>query len=234
LSPLDLLTFIQPLTLIQAFGLLGIVAIVFAESGLFFGFFLPGDSLLFTAGFLASQGFFDAWGGIWTLSFLCGLSAILGDSVGYAFGKRVGPRLFNREDSRWFHKKHLERAHAFYERHGGKAIVLARFMPVVRTFAPIVAGMGSMHYPRFLAYNVLGGLLWGVGLTWAGYSLTGALESIGVKDVDKLLLPIVALIIILSVAPGAIHVWHESRGQRTARLGARLVGKGEELGGSNS
>jgi membrane-associated protein len=228
---------LDPPTLIKAAGaagLLAVVAMVFAESGLFFGFFLPGDSLLFTAGFLASQGFFDTWGGIWTLSVLCGLAAILGDSVGYAFGKRVGPRLFNREDSRWFHKQHLRRAHDFYERHGGKAIVLARFMPLIRTFAPIVAGMGAMHYPRFLAYNALGGLLWGMGLTWAGYSLTGALESVGVKDVDKLLLPIVAVIILLSVAPGVIHLWRESRGQVTARARARLAGKGEGLGGSNS
>src|SRR5919199_1372896 len=149
--------------IIIAFGYLGVWAIIFAESGLFFGFFLPGDSLLFTAGFLASQGVFDAWGGIWTLSLLCGVAAILGDSTGYAFGKRVGPRLFNRDDSRWFHKRHLRRAHDFYERHGGKAIVLARFMPFVRTFAPIVAGMGAMNYPRFLFFNVVGGVVWAFG-----------------------------------------------------------------------
>lgn len=197
--PVDLKTFIE------AVGLIGVAAIVFAESGLFFGFFLPGDSLLFTAGFLASQGFFN----IWVLSLLCTVMAIAGDSVGYAFGHRVGPALFRREDSRFFKKKHLERAHAFYEQHGGKAIVLARFMPFVRTFAPIVAGMAEMTYPRFLTYNVVGGILWGMGVTWAGYFL-GSL----IPDVDKYLLPIIAAIVVASVAPSALHVWRETRGPK--------------------
>lgn len=200
-------------TLIKAVGLIGIAAIVFAESGLFFGFFLPGDSLLFTAGFLASQGFLD----IALLSVVCVVAAILGDSVGYTFGRRLGPRLFNRDDSVWFQRKHLERAHAFYEKHGGKAIVLARFMPVVRTFAPIVAGAGFMHYPKFLAYNVLGGILWGAGVTWAGYFLGNA-----IPDIDKYLLPIIALIIVVSIAPSAIHVWRESGTEITAWVRGRL------------
>jgi membrane-associated protein len=192
--PVDLRAFIE------AVGYVGVTLIVFAESGLFFGFFLPGDSLLFTAGFLASVGFFN----IWVLSFLCGAAAILGDSVGYWFGARVGPRLFNREDSVWFHKQHLVRAHEFYERHGGKAIILARFLPFVRTFAPIVAGMGSMSYPKFLTYNVVGGLVWGVGVTWAGYFLGSV-----IPDVDRYLLPIIAVIILASVAPTAIHLWRD-------------------------
>lgn len=200
-------------TAIKAIGLVGVGAIVFAESGLLIGFFLPGDSLLFTAGFLASQGFLD----IWLLTVVVTVCAIVGDQVGYVFGKRVGPRLFNREDSIWFHRKHLERAHAFYEKHGGKAIVLARFMPIVRTFAPIVAGMGSMDYGRFVFYNVLGGLLWGVGVTWAGYFL-GSL----IPDVDKYLLPIIALIVIASVAPSVIHVWRESGDEITAWVRGRL------------
>jgi membrane-associated protein len=187
--------------LIEMAGLLGVTLIVFAESGLFFGFFLPGDSLLFTAGFLASQGYFS----IWTLSVLCASAAIVGDNVGYAFGKRVGPRLFNREDSAWFNKQNLERAHAFYERHGGKTIVLARFLPVVRTFAPIVAGMAAMSYRNFLAYNVLGGVLWGAGLTWAGYFLGSV-----IPEIEEYVLPIIVLIVITSVAPSAIHVWRES------------------------
>lgn len=203
---------LDPRHLIEAGGLFLVLAIVFAESGLFFGFFLPGDSLLFTAGFLASQRipgqdllFFQSTGGIWTLSVLVTIFAILGDSVGYAFGKRVGPRLFAREDSIWFHRRHLEKAHAFYEKHGGKAIVLARFMPIVRTFAPIVAGMADMRYSRFLAFNIIGGIVWGMGLTWAGYFL-GSL----VPDVDKYLLPIIAVIVIASVLPSAIHVWRDS------------------------
>lgn len=202
---------------IKTVGLIGVAAIVFAESGLFFGFFLPGDSLLFTAGFLASQGFLN----IWLLSLFCGIAAILGDSVGYSFGRRVGPRLFTREDSTFFQKKHLERAHAFYERHGGKAIILARFMPIVRTFAPIVAGAAAMSYPRFLTYNVVGGLLWGVGVTWAGYFL-GSL----VPDVDKYLLPIIALIIVASIAPSVIHVWRESGDEIMAWVRGRVRGPG--------
>lgn len=209
-------------TVIKTIGLLGVVAIVFAESGLLIGFFLPGDSLLFTAGFLASQGFLD----IWVLSIACAVAAIAGDSVGYAFGKSVGPRLFKREDSVLFHRKNLERAHAFYEKHGGKAIVLARFMPIVRTFAPIVAGIGTMSYRKFLAYNVAGGLLWAFGMTWAGYALTGALNSVGVKDVDRLVLPIVAVIVILSVLPSAWHVWRENGDEIAEWVRKKKRGKG--------
>src|SRR3954465_13768424 len=141
---------------IIAVGYLGVLAIVFAESGLLIGFFLPGDSLLFTAGFLASSlNIFD----IRALAVGCFIAAVVGDSVGYAFGHRVGRPLFNREDSLWFHKKHLERAQAFYEKHGGKTIVLARFLPVVRTFAPIVACLGAMPYPRFLVLSLFRGAL---------------------------------------------------------------------------
>src|SRR5579885_1649890 len=178
-------------------GYLGVFAIVFAESGLFFGFFLPGDSLLFTAGFLASQDVFN----LLVLALGCFLAAVAGDSVGYAFGHRVGRPLFNREDSLFFHRKHLLRAQAFYEKHGGKAIVLARFMPVVRTFAPIVAGVGMMPYRRFVAFNVIGGALWALGLTTAGYFF-GSL----IPDPDRYLLPVIGLIILISVAPTIVHV----------------------------
>ncbi len=185
------------ISLIKSVGLLGVFAIVFAESGLLIGFFLPGDSLLFTAGFLASQGFLNIW--VLALgSFVC---AVAGDSAGYAFGRRVGRRLFNRSDSLLFHKDHLLKAEKFYEKHGGKAIVLARFMPIVRTFAPIVAGIGTMHYSRFVFFNILGGFLWAVGLSCAGYFL-GSL----IPNVDRYLLPIVAVIIILSILPSAVHV----------------------------
>lgn len=189
-------------TLIQTVGYLGVFAIVFAESGLLIGLFLPGDSLLFTAGFLASQGFFD----ITILVVGCFLSAVAGDSVGYAFGRRVGRQLFRREDSFWFHKRHVLRAEEFYQRHGGKAIVLARFVPVVRTFAPVVAGIGLMEYWRFLMFNVLGGLFWAVGITLSGYFL-GSI----IPDVDRYLLPIVGAIIVVSVLPTVVHGFHEYR-----------------------
>lgn len=184
-------------TLLPTLGYAGIFAIIFAESGLLIGFFLPGDSLLFTAGFLASQGIFD----VRLLAVGCFISAVVGDSVGYAFGHKVGRRLFHKEDSVFFHKKHLMKAENFYEKHGRKTIVLARFMPVVRTFAPIVAGIGSMEYRTFLIFNIIGGLLWGVGLTVAGY-LLGNL----IPDVDRYLLPIIALIVIFSVLPQTIHI----------------------------
>lgn len=207
------------LGLIETVGLIGVAFIVFAESGLLVGFFLPGDSLLFTAGFLASQGFFQVGPvpGIWALSLLAGAGAVVGDSVGYTYGRWMGPRLFNREDSAWFHRKHLERAHAFYEEHGGKAIVLARFLPIVRTFAPVVAGMAEMNYSRFVAFNVVGGVLWGMGVPWAGFFL-GSI----IPDVDKFLLPIVAVIIAASIAPSAIHIWRDSGDEIVAWLRGRL------------
>jgi membrane-associated protein len=189
--------------LIKTIGLLGVVAIVFAESGLLIGFFLPGDSLLFTAGFLASQGFLN----FPLLLILSFIAAVVGDSVGYTFGKRVGRKLFQKEDSLFFHKKYLEQAEAFYEKHGGKTIVIARFMPIVRTFAPIVAGMGAMNYSRFIIYNLIGGALWAIGVTTGGYILG---NSIPAEDIDKYLLPILAAIIILSVAPSVIHVLRDA------------------------
>lgn len=195
-------------TLIRAIGLLGVWAMVYTESGLLVGLFLPGDSLLFTAGFLASQGYLD----IALLSAGSFVAAVLGDSTGYAFGYRVGRRLFQREDSFLFHKEHLVRAERFYQRHGKKTIILARFIPIVRTFAPVVAGMGRMEYRSFLVYNIIGGALWAIGIPVAGY-LLGSL----VPDIDTYLLPVVAVIIVASVAPGIIHIVRELRGQqRTA------------------
>lgn len=192
--------------IVQTVGLLGVFAIVFTESGLLIGFFLPGDSLLFTAGFLASQGFFD----IWILTIGCFLAAVLGDSTGYYIGHKFGRRLFHKEDSVLFHKDHLIKAERFYEKHGGKTIILARFLPVVRTFAPIVAGIGKMNYATFLFYNVIGGFLWAVCITVAGYFL-GSL----IPDVDKYLLPIIGVIVILSVAPTLYHLLKDKE-QRTA------------------
>jgi len=185
------------IALIKAAGYLGLFAIIFAESGLFVGFFLPGDSLLFTAGFLASQGFLN----IWALAPLMFLAAILGDNFGYAFGKKVGPTIFNREDSLIFHKGHVERARVFYEKHGAKTLVLARFLPVIRTFAPILAGVGKMHYRTFFFYNVIGAILWALGLTWLGYFLGATIPG-----VDKYLIPIILAIIVLSGLPTLIHI----------------------------
>ncbi|MDP3685273.1 MAG: VTT domain-containing protein [bacterium] len=201
--------------ILELVGYAGVFAIVFAESGLLLGFFLPGDSLLFTAGFLASQEVFR----IVPLILLCFVAAVSGDSVGYAFGHRIGRKIFTKQDSLLFHREHLHRAERFYAKHGGKTLVLARFLPVIRTFVPILAGVGAMRYARFLAYNILGGFLWAVGLTLLGYFL-GSL----VPDIDRYLLPIVLGIIILSILPTAFHVLrHREDRQRIARGLLRFV-----------
>jgi membrane-associated protein len=184
-------------TMIKAIGYAGVAGIIFAESGLFIGFFLPGDSLLFTAGFLASQGFLD----ITILIITTFIAAVLGDNVGYAFGKKVGPKIFAREDSIFFHKNHIERSQKFYERHGRKTIIIARFVPIVRTFAPILAGVGKMNYRTFVAFNIIGGALWTVGLSLLGYILGNVIPNI-----DHYLLPIIALIIFISLLPNLIHL----------------------------
>ncbi len=186
--------------LIRTVGLVGLFIIVFAETGLFLGFFFPGDSLLFVAGLLAAQGLFP-------LPVLIGvllIAAITGNMTGYWFGKKVGPKLFERDDSLLFRKAHVRKAQLFYEKHGAKTIMLARFVPIVRTFAPIVAGIAEMNYRGFLVYNVLGAVLWTVGLTVGGY-LFGSL----ITDVDRYLLPVVLGIIVLSFLPAIWHVWKE-------------------------
>jgi len=184
--------------LIRSAGYIGIFTIIFAESGLLIGFFLPGDSLLFTAGILASQGLFD----ITILTTGVFIAAILGDNVGYAFGKRVGPRLFKRPDSLLFHQKNIERAQAFFEKHGGKTLILARFTPVVRTFAPILAGVGKMEYKRFFFYNVIGAVIWAIGVTLLGYFLGQV-----IPDIEKYVVPVAILIIIASIVPSVWHLW---------------------------
>ena len=185
--------------LIKTWGYLGLFFVVFAESGLFFGFFFPGDSLLFTAGFLASRGFLN----IWILVPLMVVAAISGDSTGYFIGNKFGDWLMKKRDSLFFKRRYLLEAQQFYEKHGGKTIMLARFVPAVRTFAPIVAGMAKMEYRKFISYNVWGGLVWGVGMTCLGFFL-GSI----IPNVDKYLLPIVGAIIVLSVLPGAVHLWN--------------------------
>jgi membrane-associated protein len=191
--------------LIKAVGYFGIFGIVFAESGLFIGFLLPGDSLLFMAGFLASQGFMN----IYYLIFLVFIAAVLGDNVGYAFGKKVGPMIFKKEDSLLFHKDNLEKAKVFYEKYGGKAIILARFMPGIRTFAPILAGVGKMYYAKFFIFNIIGAILWGIGLPVCGYWLGNA-----IPDIDKYIIPIVLLIILLSISPMIISLLKDASSRK--------------------
>lgn len=178
--------------MIKVIGYLGLFVIIFAESGLFFGFFLPGGSLLFTAGLLASQGLFN----IYWLIVVVGLAAILGDSTGYWFGSKVGNKIFTKEDSLFFNKKYLEKTKAFYDKYGSMTVAIGRFVPIVRTFAPILAGVGEMKYKKFLIFNVVGALLWAVGLALLGFFLGGA-----VPGIDKYITQIVILIIILSVLP---------------------------------
>lgn len=185
---------------VEAAGYLGIFLIVFAESGLFFGFFLPGDTLLFMAGFLASQNIFS----LPILLIGIFVFAVLGDGVGYAFGKKWGRRLFDKKDSRFFKQKYLLETEEFYKKHGAKTIILARFMPIIRTFAPIVAGIALMQYSKFLRYNLIGGFLWAVGITLLGYFL-GSL----IPDIDKYLLPIVVLILVFSCLPGFLHYFRK-------------------------
>ncbi len=185
------------IALIKTVGYLGLFGIIFAESGLFFGFFLPGDSLLFTAGFLASQDYLN----IAILLPLLMVAAVLGDNVGYAFGRKIGPAIFSKEDSLIFNKGNVVRAQKFFEKHGRKTIILARFIPAVRTFVPILAGVGQMQYHVFFGFNVLGGLLWAGGITSLGYFLGAT-----VPNVDRYLLPIIAAIVILSLLPTVIHV----------------------------
>ncbi|MEK6665348.1 MAG: VTT domain-containing protein [candidate division NC10 bacterium] len=178
--------------LIRWGGYAVLVAIVFTETGLLVGFFLPGDSLLITAGLVAGTGGLN----IWWLNVLLIAAAIVGDSVGYAIGFRAGPRLFTREDSLLFHRRHLIRTREFYERYGGKTIVLARFIPIIRTFAPVVAGVGQMAYRRFLFFNVFGGIGWVASLTWAGYLLGQT-----VPNITQHVHVIVAIVVVLSVLP---------------------------------
>jgi membrane-associated protein len=188
--------------LIRWGGYVLLFAIVFTETGLLIGFFLPGDSLLITAGVVAAAGGLN----IWWLNALLAVAAITGDSVGYAIGARLGPRLFARPKSTLFNPRHIERTRAFYARHGPKTIVIARFVPIIRTFAPVVAGVGEMEYHRFLFYNVAGGVGWVTSLTWAGYLLGRAIPNIG--DYVHI---VVIVVIVLSIIPIGIEILRERR-----------------------
>jgi membrane-associated protein len=188
--------------LIRWGGYVLLVAIVFTETGLLIGFFLPGDSLLITAGLVAATGALD----IWWLNGLLIAAAIVGDTVGYAIGYRAGPRLFTREQSLLFRPSHIDRTRRFYERHGAKTIVIARFVPIVRTFAPVVAGVGQMEYRRFLLYNVAGGVGWVTSMTWGGYLLGQTIPNIS----DHIHV-VVGVVIVLSLVPIAIELIKERR-----------------------
>ena len=188
--------------LIQWGGYLLLVAIVFAETGLLIGCFLPGDSLLITAGLLAAAGHLN----IWWINVLLIAAAIIGDSVGYAIGARLGPRIFTREKSLLFNPQHVLRTRRFYEKYGPKTIVIARFVPIIRTFAPVLAGVGVMEYRRFLTYNVLGGIGWVVSMSWAGFLLGQA-----VPNISRHMHVLVIVIIVLSCVPIAVEIYRERR-----------------------
>lgn len=205
-------------TLITTVGVIGVASIVFAESGLLIGFFLPGDSLLFTAGFLTQQGILNI--NIHLFVVILFIAAALGDSAGYAFGHKVGRRLFKRKESFLFDPENLVRAEKFYEENGSKTIVLARFIPIVRTFAPIVAGIGKMSYSTFLAYNLIGAFLWAVGITYLGYFVGTWFEANGI-EIDTYLLPIIAGIIILSIAPAAYHILKDKKQRESLIAGLK-------------
>ena len=188
--------------LVRSGGYAALTAIVFVETGLLIGFFLPGDSLLITAGLVAAAGGLN----IWWLNGLLIVAAIAGDSVGYAIGWRIGPRLFTREKSLLFNPKHIERTREFYARHGAKTIVIARFVPIIRTFAPVVAGVGQMRYRQFIFYNVAGGAGWVISMTWAGYLLGHTIPNIGSH-----IHIVVGIVIVLSVIPLVVELVKERK-----------------------
>ena len=203
--------FLDPKEIIDSmspYGELAVIAIVFAETGLLVGFFLPGDSLLFTAGLLAHDGKLN----IGLLLIGVFLAAVIGDQVGYQFGKRAGPSIFRKPDARLFRHEYVEHTRRFFEKHGPKTIVLARFVPIVRTFAPVLAGVGEMRWRTFATFNVVGALVWAVGVTLLGYALGSA---IGADNVDKYLYPIIGVIILASFVPPFLE-WRKHRRAATA------------------
>lgn len=196
---------IDPDFLIRTFGFIGILVIVFVESGLLVGFFLPGDSLLFTAGLLSASGVLPD---IWLLLLLIPVAAIAGDQAGYLIGRKAGPAVFNKPESRFFRQEYVEKSHDFFERYGARTIVIARFVPIVRTFAPVMAGASRMNYRTFVTFNVIGGGLWGVGVTTLGYFL-GQIEFVR-EYIEFILIGIVGL----SVLPIAFELTRQRRRTR--------------------
>lgn len=200
--------------IIRVGGMAALVAVVFAETGLLVGFFLPGDSLLVTAGVFCTSA--NPTGqpllNIVTLNLAVAAAAVLGDQVGFYIGRKAGPKIFTRDNSLFFNKRHLIRTHEFYERHGGKTIIIARFMPIIRTFAPVVAGVGSMNYRRFVSYNVFGGIGWVLSMTCIGYGLASVWPDV-TKHIEKLII----LVIFLSLLPGMIGFLRSTLAKRNEK-----------------
>lgn len=190
--------FFDPDTLIQTIGILGVALIIFAESGILLGIFFPGDSLLFAAGILASQGLIN----LPLLIIACMIASILGDQVGYFTGRKFGPKIFSRPGSRFLTPDHIEKSHAFYATHGKKTIILARFTPIIRTLAPIIAGIGNMDYKTFVSYNIIGGVLWTVSMTLLGFFLGTFLPH-----AKEYVLPIIVGIVLISLIPSLKHLF---------------------------
>jgi membrane-associated protein len=208
------MSILDPESIISGGGLLLIAFIIFAESGLLFGFFFPGDTLLFAAGLIASQGDFSLLAVVTVIV----ISAIAGGQVGYIIGHRAGPRLFKKKDGIIFRKEYVEQAELFYEKHGGKTIVLARFVPVVRTFAPVVAGIGNMNLKKFTLYNMIGSAIWGISITILGYYFGSKIPNI-----DTYILPIIGAAMIFSFAPTIYHIVRDPKSRQKIR--AKLTGQ---------
>lgn len=191
-------------------ALVVVAIIIFAESGLLIGFFLPGDSLLFTLGFMIQgTSSFNIDLNIHFVVLVLFFAAVIGDNVGYTFGNKLGPRLFKRPNSLLFRQENIQKAQEFYDKHGKKTIILARFVPIVRTFAPLIAGVAHMDYKTFVIFNMIGGALWAAGITYLGYFMGAALSSIGI-EVDTILLPIIIIILAISIAPAFYHVFKDA------------------------
>lgn len=195
---------------IRAIGVFGIAAIIFAESGMMVGFFLPGDTLLFTAGFLAQQGVLGI--NVNALIAVLFVAAVMGDNIGYSLGLKFGRKLFRKPDSLLFHQDNLQRAERFYEKYGATTVLIARFLPIVRTFAPVVAGIGKMPYKLFLGFDIIGGLLWTAGVTYVGYFGGAFLQSHGI-NVEALVFPIIGLVIVISASSPLYHILREPKGR---------------------
>ena len=193
---------LDPIAIVKTGSYLGIALIIFAESGILLGIFFPGDSLLFAAGLLSAAGFLAPI----PLMIFVVIAAIIGDSVGYWFGANVGINFFKRKDSRFFKQEYVKRTELFYQKYGGRAVVLARFVPIVRTIAPILAGIGSMKYSTFLRYNILGGCLWGIGMISLGYFLGSV-----IPNSERYILPISLVIIVISFFPIFINLMHSKK-----------------------
>lgn len=220
-------SWLDPDYLIQTFGLIGILVIVFAESGLLIGFFLPGDSLLFTAGLLVATDQYLHYP-LWLVCTLIVISAVLGDQAGYLFGRKVGPSLFRRPDSRLFKQENVEKGHEFFEKYGPKSLVLARFVPIVRTFTPIIAGVSRMRYRSFLIFNVVGGVLWGAGVTLLG-ALLGQIAAVR-EHIELILIAIV----VLSVMPIVIEYLRARKKKKAQPEAAGSAGADETSGGADA